>query len=159
MILSAMEACEHSAGTDVGSDLGTRNGEAPRRSADSESTSGVDLSTVAESVREFVRARDWEQFHSLKNLTMALSGEVGELAAILQWCNDDEVRELLASEAGRSRVEEEVADIAIYLLRIVQQADIDLAVAIERKIAINGRKYPVLGSKGTAKKYSELDRE
>lgn len=129
----------------------------PGSSAQCAPSSEFDLSNAAKSVSEFVRARDWGQFHSLKNLTMALSGEVGELAAILQWRSDVEVHELLETELGRARVEEEVADIAIYLLRIAQQAAIDLAGAINRKVAVNETRYPVARSKGTAKKYTELD--
>jgi NTP pyrophosphatase (non-canonical NTP hydrolase) len=87
---------------------------------------------------------------------MALGGEVGELFELFQWKGDEEISSMLASDEGRRQIEEEIADIAIYLLRIAQQADIDLARAIRDKFRVNEAKYPVEMAKGSAKKYSEL---
>jgi dCTP diphosphatase len=119
---------------------------------------GFDLDEVASQIQRFSDDRDWEQFHTLKNLTMAISSEVGELAEITQWMIDAEVTTLPATPAGRLRVEEEVADIAIYLLRICQLAGINLTVAIERKIALNELNYPLESSKGSSAKYTELNK-
>lgn len=118
---------------------------------------GFDLTDAASRVEQFAVERDWQQFHTMKNLTLALTGEIGELAEIVQWRSDDEVRELLTTVEGRARLEEEVADIAIYLLRIVQCAQIDLSSAIESKILTNASKYPVAKSKGSATKSTEFE--
>jgi dCTP diphosphatase len=116
---------------------------------------GFDLTDAAERARSFSVTRDWEQFHSLKNLSMALTGEVGELVEIVQWLNDGEIQSLLATPEGRARIEEEVADITIYLLRIVQQTGIDLSKAIERKFVLNESRYPVERSRGSSAKYKD----
>jgi dCTP diphosphatase len=116
---------------------------------------GFDLTYAAKRAEEFAKLRDWEQFHSLKNLSMALTGEIGELVEITQWMSDEEVTELLATSEGRARIEEEVADIAIYLVRIAQRAGIDLSEAVERKFSINEARYPVDTVRGTSVKYSE----
>ena len=117
---------------------------------------GYDLTDVAAQAQQFAIDRDWEQFHSLKNLAMALTGEVGELVEIIQWLSDDEICELLATSGGRSKVEEEVADIAIYLLRIVQQTEIDLSGAIEKKLLDNDSRYPAKEVRGSSAKYKEI---
>lgn len=117
---------------------------------------GYDLTESAERVGRFSADRDWGKFHSLKNLAMALTGEVGELVEIIQWLGDDEIRELMNTREGRVRVEEEVADIVIYLLRIAQQTDIDLSDAIGKKLDINDSRYPVDIAKGSSAKYKKI---
>lgn len=103
----------------------------------------------------FAKDRDWEQFHSPKNLAMALAGEVGELLEIFQWLTEKQSQEIVATDKGKIKVKEEIADIAIYLLRLCDKLDIDLDEAVSHKIVVNGKKYPVNLSKGNAIKYNE----
>lgn len=106
-------------------------------------------------IQEFSDDRDWSQFHTPKNLVLAATGELGELAELLQWKNDQEVTEFLLSKHGKERISEEVADIAIYLIRLCQMTNIDFLDAIQNKIKINEIKYPVNTSKGNSQKYTE----
>lgn len=104
-------------------------------------------------IREFVRERDWEQFHSPKNLAMALIVEAGELVEQLQWLSEDESCNLPADKL--QAVEEELADIFVYLLRITDRLDIDLLGATHRKMDANAAKYPADKVRGSSRKYSE----
>jgi dCTP diphosphatase len=103
----------------------------------------------------FAAARDWEQFHSPKNLTMALSVEVAELVEEFQWLTEQQSRELDAER--RERVRLELADVFIYLLRLADRLDVDLMRAADDKIAQNERKYPADRVRGDARKYTEYD--
>ena len=103
----------------------------------------------------FAAARDWEQFHSPKNLTMALSVEVAELVEEFQWLTEQQSRELDAER--RERVRLELADVFIYLLRLADRLDVDLVRAADDKIAQNERKYPIERVRGDARKYTEYD--
>lgn len=115
----------------------------------------MDIKAVQEQLEAFADERDWEQFHSPKNLAMALAGEVGELMELFQWVTEEQSREFTNSEVGRQRAEEEVADVAIYLLRLCDKLDIDLEAAISKKIAINAAKYPADVARGSAAKLDE----
>ncbi|MDH5654535.1 MAG: nucleotide pyrophosphohydrolase [Spirochaetia bacterium] len=104
-------------------------------------------------LRKFAHDRDWEQFHSPKNLAMALAGEAGELLEHFQWLTEKQSAELSGKklkEAG-----EELADILIYLIRISDQLNLDLIDEVQNKIKINEKKYPVDKVRGSAKKYNE----
>ena len=101
----------------------------------------------------FARDRDWEQFHSPKNLAMALAGEAGELLEHFQWLSEAQSSELSAEK--RDEVALEMADILAYLLRLSQRLDVDLVDALRRKIAINERRYPVERVRGDARRASE----
>lgn len=103
----------------------------------------------------FARERDWEQFHSPKNLAMALAGEVGELIEHFQWLTEAQSAGLDADK--KVQVGEELADCLIYLIRISERLDIDLVAAAERKIAINERRYPVERVRGDARRAEEYD--
>lgn len=103
----------------------------------------------------FAEERDWEQFHSPKNLAMALAGEAGELLEIFQWLTEDQSRRIMESNDTKSKVEEEIADIAIYLIRLCDKLQIDLDKSISNKIEVNKKKYPVEFAKGNAKKYTQ----
>lgn len=103
---------------------------------------------------EFAKKREWDQFHSPKNLSMALSVESSELVEIFQWLTEEESYNL--NDSRKYHAEEEVADIAIYLLRICTKLDINLEEAILKKMKKNEKKYPVEKAKGSAKKYTEL---
>ena len=115
----------------------------------------MDLKNIQEQLAQFASDRDWDQFHSPKNLTIALAGEAGELLEGFQWLTEEQSRQICETEKGQSKVEEEVADIAIYLLRLCDKLHIDLESAIFKKIDVNKSKYPVRLSKGNAKKYNE----
>lgn len=103
----------------------------------------------------FAAARDWEQFHSPKNLAMALSVEAAELVEEFQWLTEQQSREL--DEERRERVRLELADVFIYLLRLADRLDVDLMRAADDKIAHNERKYPADRVRGDARKYTEYD--
>ncbi len=105
---------------------------------------------------QFSRERDWDQFHSVKNLVMALSVETSELAEIFQWLTEEQSFEAKNNPKLKVKAEEEVADVFIYLLRICSKLDINLNDAVRSKIQKNALKYPVELSKGNCKKYSEL---
>ena len=106
---------------------------------------------------EFRDARDWRQFHSLKNLILSTSLEAAELVELTQWKDDEAVeRAALEDTQFRARLAEECADVFLYLLLICERADIDLAESAESKMELNARKYPVDKAKGNAKKYTEL---
>ncbi len=108
-------------------------------------------------LREFAIARDWVQFQSPKNLSMALIVEAGELVEHFQWLSQAQslaIRDDPGSKKHRE-IAHEMADILAYLLRIADQLDIDLVKALEEKIAINEKRYPVDKVKGSARKYSD----
>ncbi len=116
----------------------------------------VEVRGAAQALREFAEARDWAQFHSPKNLVMALSGEVGELNEIFQWMTETDSFKAAASEATASAVREEIADVALYLIRLSDVLGIDLNEAVSSKLATNAAKYPVDLSRGVSTKYNKL---
>ncbi|KFF59630.1 nucleotide pyrophosphohydrolase [Cryobacterium sp. MLB-32] len=107
-------------------------------------------------LRAFARERDWEQFHSVKNLVMALSGEAGELSALLQWVEPGQIGAWIARPANREAASDEIADVLAYLLQVADGLDIDLEEAFTAKLAKNAAKYPVEKSRGVSTKYTEL---
>jgi dCTP diphosphatase len=113
-----------------------------------------DLDALREQVREFVRERDWEQFHSPKNLAMALAVEAAELLEIFQWLTEEQSREL--EPEARAAAQAEIADVLVYLVRIAEQLGIDPVAAAQRKLTDNARKYPVDKARGNARKYDKL---
>ena len=117
--------------------------------------SELSLRELAEELQRFAAERDWEQFHSPKNLVMALSVEVAEIAEHFQWLTEQQSRELDA--AKRAEVEQELADSLIYLVRLADQLQIDLMEAAERKLAINEAKYPAEKVRGSPRKYTDYE--
>ena len=111
------------------------------------------LNKINQRNQKFSDDRNWESFHNPKNLVMALTGEVGELNEIFQWLNFEESENLPLDVLEHTK--EEVADIAIYLIRICMKLDINLEDAIQNKMTKNEAKYPVETSKGGSKKYSK----
>jgi dCTP diphosphatase len=107
-------------------------------------------------IRLFAEERDWEQFHSPKNLSMALSVEASEIVEHFQWLTEEQSKNLPNDK--REEVETELADTLIYLIRLADKLEIDLLAAAQGKIEVNERKYPVGKAKGNAKKYTELDK-
>lgn len=113
----------------------------------------MDIKKIQKQLSDFASDRDWEQFHTPKNLTMALSVEASELVEIFQWLTPEQSSNL--NDKQMDAVNEEVADVAIYLLRLCDVLDINLSDVVEKKIKVNGEKYPVDLSKGNAKKYNQ----
>ncbi len=107
-------------------------------------------------ITQFVKERDWEQFHSVKNLTMALNVESSELMEIFQWLSEEKSNDVKSDPQILSKVEDEVADVFVYLMRILNKTEIDLEKAVRNKMKKNADKYPVELSKGNSKKYDEL---
>lgn len=105
-------------------------------------------------LRQFAEERDWNQFHSPKNLSMALAGEAGELLEQFQWLTEEQSINLC--EQQRISVADEIADIQLYLIRLADKLDMDIFSECTRKIAINAEKYPVDKSKGKSDKYTAI---
>jgi len=112
------------------------------------------LSLLKQKVDEFSRARDWEKFHTPKNLAMALTVEAAELMEIFQWLDSQDTFQGLPSKKQMA-VQHEVADVFIYLLRFCSVSGIDLISAAEEKLKHNAEKYPAELVKGQSKKYTE----
>ena len=106
------------------------------------------LDELKEKVKQFNLDRDWDQFHNPKDLIIALFSEVGELAECYRWLNHEEVSQVHLNPDKRKKVEEEVADILMYMLMFAYKTDIDLVKVIEEKLEKNSRKYPLEQSKG-----------
>ena len=117
----------------------------------------MDIKSVQKTLREFAQERDWGQFHSPKNLAIALAVEAAELLEPFQWLNEEDSRRLVENPADYVRVREEVADVMIYLLRLADQLNINLEQAVEEKISKNAEKYPVDLAKGNAVKYNRRE--
>lgn len=115
------------------------------------------IESLTDQLRQFAREREWERFHTPKNLTMALSGEAGELVSLFQWLQDDEVADWIRDPENRTAVEHEMADVFGYLLRLADVLGIDLESALRAKIEVNGQKYPVELARGNATKYTAFD--
>ena len=113
-----------------------------------------ELEDLRDKLREFADARDWNQFHSPKNLAMALSVEASELLEVFQWLTEEQSRE--AAPEVRERAADEIADVLIYLVQMSHRLGIDPIAAAHAKIGKNALKYPVEKSRGLAKKYTEL---
>jgi dCTP diphosphatase len=114
------------------------------------------VAELRERVLAFVRARDWEQFHSPKNLSMALSAEAAELMEHFLWATPEESRAVAADPVKRAKIAEELADVVIYALEFANMTGLDVAACIEAKMAANALKYPVEKAKGRSAKYTEL---
>ena len=112
------------------------------------------LARLRDSLRQFAAERDWDQFHSPKNLAMALAVEAAELLERFQWMTEEDSKRLPPAELARVR--EEMADVLNYLVRLADKLDVDLLEAARDKVALNAQKYPVEKSRGNSKKYSEL---
>lgn len=114
----------------------------------------TDLEGLRTRLSDFAAARDWDQFHSPKNLAMALSGEAGELLEVFQWLTDEQSRRL--DDKARSAAADEIADVLLYLVRLADKLGLDPLAEAQRKLADNERRYPVEKARGSAKKYTEL---
>lgn len=101
----------------------------------------IDTQALEAELAEFARVRDWDQFHTPRNLILALTGELGELAEIFQWKTDAQAEAVMQSEEAE-HVRQEVADVLLYLMRLAMVLKIDLDEAVRSKIALNALKYP-----------------
>ena len=117
----------------------------------------VDIEALTKALLDFRDARDWRQFHTLRNLIVSLNLEAGELLELTQWKSDAEMDALLADPAKQEALRDECADVLLYLLLIADRAGIDLEAAAQDKLRKNAEKYPVDKSYGTSRKYTELD--
>ncbi len=115
-----------------------------------------ELDQIKVQLREFAVKRDWDQFHSPKNLSMALSAEVAEIVEHFQWLTEEQSQNLPTEKLDE--VATELADTLIYLVRLSDKLGIDLFEAACNKIDVNENKYPVAKAKGNARKYTELDK-
>jgi NTP pyrophosphatase (non-canonical NTP hydrolase) len=125
--------------------------------AASPGTDGVmTIGSLQQSLADFAAEREWQQFHTPKNLAMALAGESGELLELFQWLTPAQSAEVMDDPARAARVREEMADVFGYLLRMADVLGLDLEQALAEKIEINRRKYPVHLARGRADKYTQL---
>ena len=114
----------------------------------------ADLESLRDQLRTFAAERDWDQFHSPKNLAAALAVEASELLEHFQWLTEAQSQQLPPETLGEVRAE--VADVLLYLIRISDKLGIDLVEAAKAKILLNAEKYPVEKARGSSKKYTAL---
>ena len=112
------------------------------------------LDRLRDELRAFTAARNWQSFHSPKNLAMALSVEAAELLEVFQWMTEADSRNL--DPAARAAASEEIADVLLYLILLSDALDMDAIAAAERKMVANAQKYPVDKARGTSAKYTRL---
>jgi NTP pyrophosphatase (non-canonical NTP hydrolase) len=111
------------------------------------------LLTLRDALRAFAAERDWEQFHTPRNLAVALSVEAGELLEHFQWMDEGASAQLPADK--RVQIGEEMADVLLYLIRLSDKLGVDLADAAQRKLQLNAAKYPAEKVRGSSRKYTE----
>jgi NTP pyrophosphatase (non-canonical NTP hydrolase) len=116
---------------------------------------GDALTELRDLVREFVDERDWDQFHTPKNLAVSLCIEAAELLERFQWLPTGALSEL--GDTKREHVRHEIADVLVYLIRLADKLNVDLATAVRDKLALNREKYPAETVRGSALKYNERE--
>jgi len=116
----------------------------------------LDLEKIVDKQRRFARARDWDQFHTPKNLSMALAAEAAELLEIFQWLTEEQSKRVMKQGKSAEAVRHELSDIFYYLVRLADVLGVDLEKAFWEKLRLNEKKYPVARAKGSARKYNEL---
>jgi dCTP diphosphatase len=116
----------------------------------------LNVSAMLKLQRSFVSERNWKKFHTPKNLSMALAGEAAELMEIFQWLTDRESKLVMKNHVKAKAVEQELADVWYYLLRLADVLDVDLEKAFWEKMRHNKSKYPIKLAKGNAKKHNEF---
>jgi NTP pyrophosphatase (non-canonical NTP hydrolase) len=115
----------------------------------------IDNRKLATALRTFAEERDWDQFHTPKNLATSIAVEAGELLELFQWSRGQKDWDEIAIASIRTKIEDELADILLALIRFADKADIDLQTVAERKIASNAAKYPPERFRGSDRKYDE----
>ncbi len=112
------------------------------------------LQGLASDLRQFSAQRDWQQFHSPKNLASALVVEAGELLEHFQWLTEEQSRTL--NDSDRAAVAAEAADVLLYLIQLCTALGIDPVVAAQDKLRLNAQRYPADRARGTSKKYDKI---
>jgi dCTP diphosphatase len=115
----------------------------------------IDIEKLKKQLSDFAKVRDWNQYHTPKNLSMALSCEAGELLEIFQWMNDEDAKNAVHSVSIKMKVSHEIADILLYLVYLSDLMQINLSEAIINKISLNESRYPANKVKGSVRKYNE----
>ena len=116
----------------------------------------IDVEGLSAALAAFAAERDWDQFHSPKNLVMALTGEVGELSEIFQWLSEEASRSVAHAPDTAAAVRDELADVTLYLVRLASVLGVDLNEAVTHKLQKNARRYPVRKAHGNHRKYNAL---
>jgi dCTP diphosphatase len=119
-----------------------------------QSSSLIDISRLADQLEQFATERDWAQFHSPKNLVMALTGEVGELNEIFQWMPEEASKHAGRDPQTAQAVQDELADVLLYLVRLSSVLGIDLDAAVQQKLKANALRYPADKVRGSSQKHS-----
>lgn len=114
----------------------------------------MNLNDIQQKLSQFAEDRNWDQFHSPKNLSMALAAEVAELLEIFQWLTEQQSKDIINFEKEIAQVKEEIADIFIYLVRLAYKLNIDIEKEVLAKIDLNEKKYPIDLSKNNSIKYN-----
>ena len=114
----------------------------------------MDIKTIQEQLTRFSEERDWDQFQSPKNLSMALVGEAAELLELFQWLTEQQSKEIVNDEKQMSLVREEIGDVFLFLVRLADKLEVNIEKAALEKMEINAMKYPVELSKGNIEKYN-----
>ena len=115
----------------------------------------IDNEKLANALRSFAAERDWDQFHTPKNLATSISVEAAELLELFQWSRGQKDWDEVADASIRTRIENELADILLYVIRFADKGKMDLQAIAERKIALNAQKYPAEKFRGSDRKYDE----
>jgi len=115
----------------------------------------INIGTIKEKLRDFSKDRDWDQYHSPKNLAMALSVEVAELVEIFQWSNEGGL-DVIKDQKQKEKIKQELADIFNYLVKLIDILDVDIEEEALKKIKENAEKYPTEKVMGKSTKYSDL---
>jgi NTP pyrophosphatase (non-canonical NTP hydrolase) len=115
----------------------------------------MNIPDLQKRLADFAAERDWDQYHSPKNLSMGLAAEAAELLEIFQWLTEAQSSMIMDDEKGMAHVKEEMADVFIYLARLATKLNVDIEAAVLKKIELNEAKYPVELSKGNATKYNK----
>ncbi|MBH9303695.1 nucleotide pyrophosphohydrolase [Pseudomonas aeruginosa] len=116
----------------------------------------VDVGQLAAALERFAAERNWAQFHSPKNLVMALTGEVGELSEIFQWMDEEQSKDAARHPDTAQAVQDALADVLMYLVRLASVLGVDLDAAARQKLEQNNRKYPVEKARNSSKKYDQF---
>lgn len=103
----------------------------------------VDVSSLEAALQKFADERDWQKYHSPKNLAMALTGEVGELSELFQWLTEEQSKSVARDSKTAQAVRDELADVMLYLVRLSSVLGVDLNEVVAQKLAKNGKKYPI----------------
>jgi NTP pyrophosphatase (non-canonical NTP hydrolase) len=115
----------------------------------------MNLREIRNRLAQFAQERNWDQYHTPKNLSMALAAEAAELLEIFQWLTDEQSQEIVNNGKEMAQIREEIADVMIYLVRLAEKLNVDIEKAVLDKIKLNEKKYPVELAKGNATKYNK----